>query len=89
MALRSQAGATLRMAYIPSMVWRLRFFFSMRVMVLNAGLSGHMPLEAISISKARHWLAVLGVRLSSNSAIIRIEISSTALPVKYFLKRLK
>ena len=42
----SQAGAFSLMAFKPFTVWCLRCFFSMRLMVLAAGLFGHRPLAA-------------------------------------------
>ncbi|MNR23261.1 hypothetical protein D3C85_1402710 [compost metagenome] len=89
----SQAGAFSLMAFRPSTVWRLRCFFSMRLIVLAAGLSGHKPLAAawlkMSTSRARHWFAVRGVRASNISAIMRIVIWSTALPSNCLRKRRK
>ncbi|MNL72070.1 hypothetical protein D3C87_1973220 [compost metagenome] len=42
----SQNGDFSRMAFRPSIVCRLRCFFSIRLIVLAAGLSGHKPLAA-------------------------------------------
>ncbi|MNP20156.1 hypothetical protein D3C76_1127180 [compost metagenome] len=74
----SQVGDLSRIAFRPSTVWRLRFFFSIFGIVLAAGLSGHRPLDAawlkMSTNKARAWFAARGVRVSSNSAIWRMVI---------------
>lgn len=67
MAFCSQAGDFSLIAFRPSTVCRLRCFFSTRLMVLAAGLSGQRLLAAAWLKKstngARHWLAEHGVNL--------------------------
>lgn len=70
MAFCSQAGDFSLIAFRPSAVCRLRCFFSTRLMVLAAGLSGQRLLAAAWLKKstngARHWLAERGVNHDPN-----------------------